>query len=291
MNVSIIGPGAIGILFAVKLSECGINTTLIDYKPDRAKRLAENGLTVESANGTITARPKVALEIPGRQSLIIVATKAHATAGLRLPSGVPVLTIQNGLGNVESLCDLVGSANIIAGTTSEACTYLEEGRVRHVAPGKSFIGAWTSCDVTDAESALTKAGFDVEITDTPGQIIWEKVVISAGINPLTALLGVSNGRLLELPEPRQLIRDLVVEAAKIASTEGYRFSYSLVERTEEICRETSENISSMLQDIRMGRRTEIDAISGEILRRGEMASLPAPRTRVVYQLIKGLERP
>ena len=93
-----------------------------------------------------------------------------------------------------------------------------------------------------------------------------------------------------LREARQLIRDLVVEAAKVAATEGYHFSYSLVERAEEVCRETSDNISSMLQDVRAGRQTEIEAITGEILRRGELASLPAPRTRVIWQLLKGLEK-
>ena len=106
---------------------------------------------------------------------------------------------------------------------------------------------------------------------------------------MTALLDVPNGRLLELREVRQLMRDLVVEATKVAATEGYRFNYSLVERAEDVCRDTAENISSMLQDVRAGKRTEIDAISGEILRRAQYASLPTPRTRVVWQLVKGLE--
>ena len=86
-----------------------------------------------------------------------------------------------------------------------------------------------------------------------------------------------------------LMRDLVVEAAKVALTEGYRFDQSLVELTEEICRSTASNISSMLQDIRAGRRTEIDMISGEIARRADLASLPTPRTRVITQLVRALE--
>ena len=79
------------------------------------------------------------------------------------------------------------------------------------------------------------------------------------------------------------------EAAKVAATEGYRFSGSMVERAEELCTATAENVSSMLQDIRAGRRTEIESISGEILRRATMASLPTPRTRVIYQLVRSLE--
>ena len=137
--------------------------------------------------------------------------------------------------------------------------------------------------------ALKAAGFKTEVTDSPGQTLWEKAVISAGINTLTALLDVPNGYLVESEEARMLMRDLVVEAAKVASTEGYRFDRSLVEHAETVCRETATNISSMLQDVRAGRKTEIEAISGEIMRRGDLASLPTPRTRMIYQLIRSIE--
>lgn len=289
MKISVIGPGALGCMFAARLSKSGATVTLIDHDSARAELLAQSGLTIETNSGTFTAKPKVSLEIPPKQNLILVLTKAHATRTLELPPDTPVLTLQNGLGNVELLCKQVGSAKVLGGTTSEACTLLERGRVLHTASGITRIGAWTSCPTEEPATALKEAGFDIEVTDSPGLAIWEKVVISAGINPVTALLNVPNGKLLESPESRQLLRDLVVEASKVASLEGYRFPYSLVERAEAVCRDTAENISSMLQDIRFGRRTEIDQISGEILRRGEKSALPAPRTRVVWQLLKSME--
>lgn len=290
MKVSVIGPGAMGCLFAARLASSGVTTTLVDYKTDRAGRLAKSGIRVETADGELSSKPSISCEVPAKQDLVIVLTKAYTTPGLKLPRGVPILTLQNGLGNVEVLCELIGSQNVLAGTTSEASTFLEEGYVRHTGSGTTKLGAWTSCEEDGALEALTQAGFKTESTDSPGQTLWEKVVISAGINPLTALLNVPNGKLLEMREARQLIRDLVVEAAKVAATEGYHFPYSLVERAEEVCRETADNISSMLQDVRAGRQTEIESITGEILRRGEAASLPAPRTRVIWQLLKGLER-
>lgn len=278
-----------GCLFSARLCDSGVQTTLVDHDKGRARRLAKSGLHVESDSGILTAAPAVATSIPKEQDLVIVLTKAHVTNTLTLPSATPVLTLQNGLGNVESLCSLVGSAFVLAGTTSEAATYLEEGRIRHAASGLTKVGAWTTCSTDNAVTVLAGAGFDVEVTDTPGQAIWEKVVISSAVNTMSALLGVPNGQLVELPETRMLMRDLVVEAVKVAATEGYRFEQSLVELAEDICRQTASNISSMFQDIRAGRRTEIDAISGEIMRRAEMASLPTPRTRVIYRLIKGLE--
>ena len=289
MKIAIVGPGAMGCMFATRLIKSGVQVTLVDYLPDRAMRLQSNGITLEENGGTQQIQPIVITSIPPNQDAVIVLVKAHSTERLQFPPDVPILTLQNGLGNVEVLCGKVGSARVLAGTTSEGVTLLGEGHVRHTGAGKTYIGSWTSCPVDKVYEALRQAQFDVEITDAPGQRIWEKTAINAGINPLTALLNVPNGRLVEIPEVRQLMRDLVVEAAKVAAIEGYKFTSSLVETTEEICRQTSANLSSMLQDLRAGKKTEIDALSGEIMRRALNASLPIPRTRVILQLIKGLE--
>ncbi len=290
MKIAVIGPGAMGCLFAARLARSGCDVTLVDHKQDRAARLSANGISVETADGTIDAKPKVVTTVPNNSDLAIVLVKAHSTIHLNLNSRTPVLSLQNGLGNVETLCSLIGSANLLAGVTSEAVTLLDEGKVRHVASGKTRFGAWTSCPTGPAAKALTQAGFSVEMTDSPGQAIWEKAAVNAGINPVTALVNVKNGMIIEVPELRQLMRDLVVEAVKVAATEGYRFENSIVEVAEQTCADTAENISSMLQDVRAGRTTEIDAISGEIVRRAQLSALPTPRTRVVWQLLKGIER-
>lgn len=279
-----------GCLFAARLAESGEKVTLVDYRPDRAQALTESGITVEDHNGATRTRVSVSTTHPNATDLTILLAKAYSCDKINLPANGPVLCLQNGLGTVEVLCEKVGSGNVLVGVTTEAATLLAPGHTRHVAQGVTTLGPWTACPVDDAASVLRKAGFEVELTDSPGQMIWEKAAMNAGINPLTALLDVPNGELLRIPEARQLMRDLVVEAAKVAATEGYRFEYSLVERAEAICANTADNISSMLQDVRNRKRTEIDAISGEILRRAQAASLPTPRTRVVYQLVKSLEQ-
>jgi len=290
MKVAVVGPGALGCLFAGRLAEAGVKTHLIDYDQKRAERISRSGVIIERDGQSVTASPTVSTKIPAGLDFILVLTKAYSTSALKLPPDVPVLTLQNGLGNVETLCSLIGSARVLAGTTGEAATLISEGRTRHVADGVTKVGAWTSCDPGPVVAALNTAGFSTDLTESPGQLLWEKLAISAGINPLTAILNVPNGQLLVNKDTRQLMRDLVVEAVKVAATEGYRFEQSLVEIAENLCDTTSSNISSMLQDIRASKQTEIEAISGEVLRRAQMASLPTPRTRVIYQLIKGLER-
>lgn len=290
MKVAVVGPGALGCLFAGRLAESGVRTVLVDHDPRRADRLARNGIVIEHAGEPRAVNVAVTARIPAGQDLIVVLTKSHCTGQLKLPPDGPVLTLQNGLGNVEMLCALAGSARVLAGATSEAATLISEGHTRHVAEGLTSIGAWTSCDPHAAALLLNSAGFNTRVTESPGQLLWEKLAICAGINPLTAILDLPNGRLLDLKDTRQLMRDLVVEAVKVAATEGYRFEHSIVETAESVCEATRENISSMLQDVRAGKRTEIEAISGEVLRRAQLASLPTPRTRVIYQIIKALEQ-
>lgn len=290
MRVAVVGPGAMGCLFSARLAQSGAQTTLVDYKPERVARLQESGITVDTADGSFVANPTVTTRVPADSDLIIVLTKSYSVDRLQFPAEIPVLALQNGLNAVDTLCSNVGSARLLAGVTCEAANLLDEGHTHHAGSGETAFGSWTSCPADDAIEVLRKAGFEVVVTDAPGQTIWEKAAISAAINPLTALLGVPNGKLIEMREVRQLMRDLVVEATKVAATEGYRFDYSLVERAEEVCRQTAGNISSMLQDVRAHRQTEIEAISGEILRRAQFASLPTPRTRVVWQLVRGLEQ-
>ncbi|MFO7976316.1 MAG: 2-dehydropantoate 2-reductase [Candidatus Hydrogenedentota bacterium] len=289
MKVSVIGPGAMGCLFAARLAKGNAQTTLVDYKAERASRLNESGIRVESDAHSMSAKPAVSTSIPPDQDLIIVFVKSHATRSLNIPQNVPVLTLQNGLGNTEALCTAVGSAHVLAGVTHEAAILTSEGQVTHTASANTTFGSWTSCPTLPAEEALTAAGFQFEVTTAPGQTLWEKVSASNAINPLTALLDVQNGALLEIAEVRQLMRDLVVESVKVASTEGYRFPYSLVEETEELCRKFPHSVSPMLQDIRAGKPTEIESLSGEVLRRAQVAALPVPRTRVIYQLLRGME--
>lgn len=289
-SVSVVGPGALGCLFAGRFVRAGFKVHLVDYRQERINRLLKTGIEIHENGNVEKYQVHISSHIPANQDLVLVLVKSYSTNSLFLPPDALVLTLQNGLGNVETLCKKTSVDRILAGVTTEAATLLEEGKTRHTASGKTIIGSWTTAPVQGAVEILARAGFDVEVTNSPSQAIWEKVAVNAGINPLTAILNVPNGMLLKIREVRELLRDLVAEAAKVAGTEGYRFNRSLIELAEETCEKTAENISSMLQDIRAGRKTEIESLSGEILRRGIAAMLPTPRTRTVYQLVRGLEQ-
>lgn len=288
-RVAVIGPGALGCLFAARLARSGIATWLVDYDPDRADHLNQQGIIVEEPDDTFISRPEVVLAAPDGLDLAVVLTKTYSTPRVALPSRTPVLTLQNGLGNAEMLEARLGSEWVLAGATWEAVTYIEPGRVRHAARGKTRFGPWKECPAEPALDVLRQAGFDAGITEAPRQVLWEKVIINAAINPLTALLNVNNGALLDHPASRTLLQTLAAEAAEVARAEGCCVPGAAADMAEHACDATRENISSMLQDIRNRKRTEIDAISGEIMRRASAQGLPATQTALMYHLVCALE--
>lgn len=287
--VAVVGPGALGCLFAARLALSAQEVILVDHDTARAQRLAASGITLEDSQGVHRVPIQTATAVPERVALTIILTKAQDTPSILLPPQTPVLTFQNGLGNAEILSAQVGEEWVIAGSTTEASTLLGEGHLRHAARGLTRLGPWTHCPLGPALATLQSAGFSVEACANPRQILWEKAVVSAGLNPLTALLNVPNGALVAHEESRSLLSDLVSEASSVAAAEGFPFAGGAVEAAERVCTATGKNISSMLQDIRAGRGTEIEAISGELLRRGERHGISLPATRMVYHLIRGLE--
>lgn len=288
-EVAVIGPGALGCLFAARLALSGISTSLIDYDANRADTLRRQGIIIEEERETLEAYPQIGTTFPSRPDLVLVLTKAYSTGSIVLPPEAPVLTLQNGLGNAEMLAERCGTERVLAGATSEAVTWLAPGRIRHAAQGKTCFGSWTACPAEHALSLLRQAGFNATLTDNPRQAIWDKVIINAAINPLTALLNVANGILPDKAETRDILHRLAEEAAMVAASEGCPCAGNAGERAEQACRDSQNNISSMLQDIRNRKKTEIEAISGEILRRAEKWHIPVPHTTLVYHLVRALE--
>jgi 2-dehydropantoate 2-reductase len=140
------------------------------------------------------------------------------------------------------------------------------------------------------EAALRSAGFQIEIVEEARSLAWGKVVINAAINPLTALLSIPNGELLERPAARRLMHALAREAAQVAEAEGVQLPFSdPAAAAEDVARRTAANFSSMLQDVRRGARTEIGVICGAIVRRGETHGIVTPVNEMCWQLVRALE--
>ncbi len=299
MKFVILGAGAMGCLYGGKLSEAGYDVVLLDVWKEHVEAINDNGLKIEGIGGNRVIDGIRACTEPllaGEADIVFVFVKSSHTAeameSARCLMGqeTKILTLQNGLGNVDVLSSLVGQDRIIAGTTAHGATLLGPGRIRHAGQGDTIIGTLNGSNRDSLEelfSCLERAGFATQLSSNVQGVLWDKLVVNVGINALTALTGLTNGALLEYKETEELLENAVAEALDVGKAKGVRFiSSDPVEHVKEVCRKTSANLSSMLQDVGNSRKTEIDVINGAIVREGEGLGVITPVNRVLYNLIK-----
>ena len=195
--------------------------------------------------------------------------------------GTVFLTVQNGLGNVDTMASVMGGERILAGVTSNGTTLLGPGSIRHTWMGDTTIGELDGRVTERLErvaEAFRQSGIKVAISRSVDQLLWTKLVGSCAMNPLGALLRVRNGQLVERPEARELLRAVVREVLSVAKAKGVALPpYSeVVEKVENNCRNNATNKMSMLQDVEHGAPTEIDYINGAVVREGEAVGIPTP---------------
>lgn len=244
------------------------------------------------------ARPRTAIRVPAAShpDLVLVATKAYDTPSAmvqlkRFGRTAIFLTLQNGLDNADVIAR--GAKRVIAGTTSHGVTYLGPGEVRHAGIGDTTIGAWAGVnadDVVRVRDVFEEAGVRTRISDDIRREIWSKLVVNASINPLAALAGVPNGRLVQEKGLQSLLEAVAREAVAIARAEGVDLNAEdVVRRTKVVARRTASNRASMLQDLDRHRRTEIDAITGALLRVADRRGVDARLNRALEALVQARE--
>jgi len=201
-----------------------------------------------------------------------------------------VLTLQNGLGNVEKLNETAGKERVMAGITGHGCTLLGPGKIRHAGQGDTILGeqgGQVSDRLKNVGTMLEKAGFSVKLSENVIGLIWGKLFVNVGINALTAVTGLKNGRLVELPETDELLELAVREAVEVARIAGIRIeTENPVEHTRKVARLTAANRSSMLQDVTNHRQTEIDVINGAIVDEGKKLGVPTPVNLALTNLVR-----
>ena len=281
MKTAIIGPGAMGCLFAAYLKNGGLDVTLIDCSETAAKQIRANGIQVQGVRGQLQVPVTITTDAAslGPVDLVLVWVKAyHTESAMRqhlalVGRDTAVLSIQNGMGNTEALARVVAATQVIGGSTTMGANSLGVGQVHHAGEGDTFIGeldGGLSPRVQDIAQRLSAAGIKVECQTNISGLIWKKLLVNVGINALTAILGVKNGVLAEIEPARRLLAAAVKEGIDAARGQGHVFDEAaLIALVEDVARRTAQNRSSMLQDIESGSKTEIDYINGAIARLGD----------------------
>lgn len=280
-------------LFGARLSTVA-NVTLLGTWQAGLQALEETGVQVQEADGSTAVYPVRVVRDPqacrgAKLALVLVKSWQTDRAVRQLqkclhPEGV-ALTLQNGLGNLEALQAGLGQERAALGVTTTGATLLGPGQVRVGGTGPTYVAAHPR--LARLSALLREAGFGVEVVSDLDGLLWRKLAINAGINPVTALLGVPNGGLLESEPARQLMHAAAEETARVALASGVDFGVKrAAELVEEVARRTASNLSSMLQDVHRGAPTEIDAICGAIVRQGERSGIPTPVNWTLWRLIQ-----
>lgn len=300
MNVLVIGPGAIGGLFAGLLSR---GARVVVHGEHGAVSPSRAGFIVVDEEAGSEAVPGGLAESlpPGEEfDLIIIATKATANRKVamslrpHLGESTRVLVLQNGMGNEEVFGRVVRRERILRGVVYEGVVRAEPGRVVWWGKGATYLGYYffpsQSLEdpyLVELASLFGSCGLATRVAADIRREVWKKLIINGAMNPVGAIAGCENRALVESRDTRELLTLLVREGERAARIEGYTFD--LVGRVEDLARRTGRNLNSMLQDFRRGRRTEIEFMNGFLVRYAEAHNEDLPYHRCVTLLVRAIE--
>jgi 2-dehydropantoate 2-reductase len=290
-----------GLLFGARLNPHA-DVILIGRWPDQIAALRAGPLQVITP-GQRTRRIALHatddLRTVGPVELALIVTKTPRTAAaaadaaqVLAPDGLAI-SLQNGLGSDVILTGVLGVERVTRGvTTLGASTRGQAGRLYPGGEGTTTLATRPAIDARlRAIAALfQRAGLDTQLTTDINALIWGKLAINAAINPISAILRLPNGALLESGWTRDLMRQAAYEVAAVAAAQAITLPFEdAAAQAIEVARQTAYNQSSMLQDVQRGAPTEIDAICGAVVRAGAEHDVPTPVNRTLYELVKALE--
>ncbi len=307
MRIAIVGPGALGCLFATllfpKKQSAEDSLWLLDHNQERANLLTMQGIIYETDKGQERYPISVSsdLQAVGPMDMVLFCVKSqnldtclHSCLPLLSPQSLLVF-LQNGIGHLDIQERLNLPTAPAFASSSEGATLLAPGHVLHAGRGKTFLGFLKDPtelhqqQLRELARILQDAGLDVALSQDIRTQLWAKLFINAGINPLTALYNCTNGQLLTSCAARSRLKKIVHETETVARACGIAISVDPLQAALAVCKSTARNISSMLQDRRHQRLTEIDAINGAIVREGKRLGIPTPFNEEVVQQIKKME--
>ena len=298
MRIVVLGAGALGSLFGGLLSKKH-DVTLIGRR-DHVQAINKKGLQI-SGGTTLKAKPRAVTSAKGLKApdLLLIAVKAYDTdAAMRsaihlVGPQTKVLSLQNGITTLSVLEHLLPDKCLLGGWTSHGVTYLKPGAIKHAGAGDTVLGELDGSDsycVRAFSHAFSACGIKNRTSLDIRREIWLKGIVNASINPLTALLRCENGELSKNGELAEVARSVCAESCEVAEAEGFDIgeeeAFGL---TMRVARQTAKNRSSMLQDLEMGRRTEVDYLNGAICQLGEKHGIEAPVNEALAAIVHAIE--
>jgi len=294
LEIVVIGTGSVGMLIASFLSEYNDKVTLIPHRDEQGRNLQQYGLVRKNLDGTTTkTKINVRSDLSGlsKNSLVIIAVKYGQLQKVyekltTLEPTIPLLFLQNGLAHLEEV-DSLPQQSIAFGSCQFGAQRENDITVFH--RGQGVLKVAIKKGHSDQYNRLTESTnplFQVTFVENAEKMLFEKALLNCFINPLTAVLEVNNGELVENPNTYRLLKKLYKEMMAAFPEEGSRVSLLDV---ENLCKRTASNTSSMLGDIKDNRPTEIETIVGEVIKRASKRGKTLPLLETLYLLVLAKE--
>jgi 2-dehydropantoate 2-reductase len=300
-SVCIVGAGAIGSLYAGHLARV-CDVSVLARRPEHAWALEQDGLRVTGRNGDFTERVRAthAVREIGETDLVIVATKATgveaaASALAGCFEGAVVMTVQNGLG-AEEIVAGHGDWPLVSAVTFMSGTRHSDTHVEYILDTATWLGPYRGATFEDVQSIaelLIAAGLEAEAMPDLRPAQWSKLIFNATVNAVAALTGLSHDSHFaaeERPDDLgRLVHDLVDEGKRVAAAAGVELHDDPWEMNVLATQRGSAHYPSMLEDVDARRPTEVDLITGALVREAERHGVDAPLHRAMWALVQGRE--
>jgi len=301
VKVCIVGCGAIGSIFGAHLARLeDVEVHAYDVNKEHVCAINERGLRISGA-ADFTARLHATadtLQIPACDFGIVATKSTHTRPAIEQTKhifgpGSAVCSVQNGVGNEEIIAQHV--KHVIRGTTFPAGHVIEPGHVGFDISGDTWIGPFEPTNtpyefVERLSDLLNRSGMHViPLKDARGAQ-WTKLIFNASTNPVGALTLLHHRAATRLPPTGTLFNELIAEGEAVAKALGIELHGDPRALVEKGANAPGKHNASMLQDVLAKRQTEVDFMNGAIVEWGKKTGVPTPLNRVMWQLIKGLER-
>lgn len=305
MNILIAGAGAMACLVGGRLKAIGEEVRLYNRLNSHVEAINKMGLRIVEKDNSVTQHSLdivQELEAGERVDVLVVLLKAQANETVlgklsgKLAKEALIITMQNGIGNAETIKNLFPDNTVVSGTMGHGASVEEPGIILHRGWGKNYLGKTAHGNAGRTLEAfcrkLNEAGLETELSADVKTLIWNKLFINAGYNSVTALTRLRNGDIVNTAEGESLLRSVIEEAALVAQAEGVDVEPGEV--FEECLRmghqDIGANKSSMLMDVLKRRKTEIEVINGGIVKLGEKHGIDTPVNKALTELIRIIEQ-
>lgn len=304
MKIAIAGSGALGCRFGSMLHEAGNEVLLIDNWKEHVRAIQTKGLEIVTEGGSHVDFISAALpsESKGEFDLIIILTKAMQTGEMMnackhlIHKDTHILTLQNGLGNIETLEKYLPKDQLIAGVTTFGSRLLGPGRIEALGSGVVEIMKVDGLKTRELENinkAMREAGMNSTISSDVLISIWNKVAINCTLNTLCTLVGSPIIDLGHYNGIEEVMKGIVDEIVEVGAAEKIQLQADKIMKTLQGLFEpskTGNHLPSMLQDMQNGRKTEIEYLNGAIVKIAEKHNISVPNNSLISHLISMMEK-